>query len=834
MTKRPSSQLVEKTIHKLKHYLPTQSPLKDFIHHNTLHAFQDRDFFAAIHAAIQIFGYKTSLNPKEYLELFKQGKIKAEILNWVIAENTENKNSDALLKKLLAPSTQDETKARIGSLRSIFSQKLHINPDKEVHPILFRLLGNYLDQGISIRPFPLAHKGFITSVREIESVSSVSIFRSARCRHLLLHTRSQIEDLLHILLGDEQLYEHYLFDQQFSHPGWSGLVSVLEDDPKGLYDKREISLHDLIYLELLLEIDALDAKYGENWPALCTFLSEFPEPVFSPVLANESSEAIKIWQEAFEWTYYDEVLKGLSLGSTTQTKTHSASFDALLCIDDRECSFRRHLEKEDRNCRTWGTPGFFNIPVYYQPEHSRFYTKVCPAPITPKHIIRGTGPKSKLNKEAHFTKSSHSLLFGWLISQTLGFWSAFRLFLNIFKPSVSPATSYSFNHMDKNVKLSIENKGPEDKLHGLQVGFTLEEMAERVEGLLKSIGLTEEFADIIYIIGHGASSINNTHYAGYDCGACSGRPGSVNARVVSWMANDKRVRKILKAKGVNIPDTCCFVGALHDTTRDEIEFYDEEQLSGHWLEKHLKNKVVFETALHHNAKERSRRFVLTNTHKPASMVHEKVKLRSVSLFEPRPELNHATNALCIVGRREMTEHLFLDRRAFMNSYDCSQDPDGQYLLNILKAATPVCGGINLEYYFSRVDNQRLGAGTKLPHNVMGLLGVANGADGDLRTGLPWQMVEVHDPVRLLMIVEHYPEVILKVIQSSPETYEWYANNWVNLVAVHPETKSLFRFNDACFKPYHPESPNIPVCENIDILIESSMDNIPVHLIAENA
>jgi len=128
----------------------------------------------------------------------------------------------------------------------------------------------------------------------------------------------------------------------------------------------------------------------------------------------------------------------------------------------------------------------------------------------------------------------------------------------------------------------------------------------------------------------------------------------------------------------------------------------------------------------------------------------------------------------------------------------------------------------------------LGAGTKLPHNVMGLLGVANGADGDLRTGLPWQMVEVHDPVRLLMIVEHYPEVILKVIQSSPETYEWYANNWVNLVAVHPETKSLFRFNNACFKPYHPESRNIPVCENIDILIESSMDNIPVHLIAENA
>jgi uncharacterized protein YbcC (UPF0753/DUF2309 family) len=69
----------------------------------------------------------------------------------------------------------------------------------------------------------------------------------------------------------------------------------------------------------------------------------------------------------------------------------------------------------------------------------------------------------------------------------------------------------------------------------------------------------------------------------------------------------------------------------------------------------------------------------------------------------------------------LTKNLFLERRAFMNSYDYSIDPEGNYLFNILKAAAPVCGGINLEYFFSRVDNQKLGAGTKLPHNVMGLL-----------------------------------------------------------------------------------------------------------------
>ena len=161
------------------------------------------------------------------------------------------------------------------------------------------------------------------------------------------------------------------------------------------------------------------------------------------------------------------------------------------------------------------------------------------------------------------------------------------------------------------------------------------------------------------------------------------------------------------------------------------------------------------------------------------------------MFEPRPELNHATNALCIVGRRSLTRNLFLDRRSFLNSFDYQVDPEGKYLLNILKAAAPVCGGINLEYYFSRVDNQKLGAGTKLPHNVMGLFGVANGIDGDLRPGLPSQMIEMHDPVRLLMIVEHYPEVVLRTIQQSPETYEWFKHQWVHLVVVDPETHQVF-------------------------------------------
>ncbi len=352
-------------------------------------------------------------------------------------------------------------------------------------------------------------------------------------------------------------------------------------------------------------------------------------------------------------------------------------------------------------------------------------------------------------------------------------------------------------------------------------------MVARVEGVLKSIGLVKDFAPLVYAFGHGSSSVNNPHYAAYDCGACSGRPGSVNARVFSYMANHAKVREILRTKGIEIPETTLFVGALHDTSRDEMVFFDEDKLPPTQLDMHRKQEELFKRALDLNAKERSRRFESNNTKQDAEKVHEEVRKRSVSLFEPRPELNHATNAICIVGRRELTKGLFLDRRAFFNSYDYRLDPDGKYLLAILKPAAPVCGGINLEYFFSRVDNQKLGAGTKLPHNVMGLFGVANGTDGDLRPGLPSQMVEVHDPVRLLMIVEQFPDVVLESLKRSPETYEWFENEWINLVIVKPGTKEFLLFKNGSFTGYEPLQKGVKIVADITAEIENEVDNLPV-------
>lgn len=820
----------EPVLHELKHYLPSQAPLKDFIHHNTLHAFQDLKFHEALNRATQLFGYKVYLTLAEYQALYEQKIIRKEILQ-AILKKTKSEDNENLEHRLFRKDYDEATDVRIGKFRSGWKEHFRIDIDALVHPTLFRIIGSYLDQGVSIWNFPVSEKGFLASIKELEKNSLVSFFKTKRVKNLLLTDKTDLSYLLKLVVGREDLFEYYIFDQQFAHPGWSGMVAVLEENPQALIDKRMITLEEFIRFELLMEIDALDEHFGEIWSPIGMRLEKELIPLFYETTVLEVSELKKIWQEAYEWSYYDQVLKGLQQdNSTSERAPFEPSFQAVFCIDDRECSLRRYLEEQDSDCKTYGTAGFFNVEFFYQPEHGKFYTKVCPAPVTPKYLIKEYENKNRTSKDLHFGKQSHGLIGGWLLTQTLGFWSALKLFLTVFRPAETGTSVSSFRHMDKHSLLTIENKDGEMTADGLQIGFTLEEMANRLEGLLRSIGMIENFASLVYIVGHGSSSVNNTHYAGYDCGACSGRPGSVNARVISHIGNHAGVRTILRQRGIVIPDSTQFVGALHDTSRDEMMYYDIKVLTASNFSLHQVNNGKFEIALDKNARERSRRFESINTNKKAAQVHEKVKQRTVSLFEPRPELNHATNTLCIVGRRSFSSHLFLDRRSFLNSFDYSTDMEGDYLMNILNAVAPVCGGINLEYYFSRVDNQNLGAGTKLPHNVMGLIGVANGIDGDLRTGLPSQMIEVHDPLRLLVIVEHFPDVVLQTIQRNTSTYQWFLNDWVKLAAINPETKEIQVFSDGSFEPYVPIIAQIPFAENVESLILSSMDNLPVSIL----
>lgn len=808
------------TIHLLEHHLPSQAPLKDFIHHNTLHAFQNQRFHDGLRAAQTHFGYQVYAPLSFYREQYRTGAINPEVLDEILEKAKATDLKDALLHK----DFDENTNALIGSFRSSWKSKLCFDLDTRVHPLLFRLVSSYLDQGIAIWNFPGDTTDFLSAFRSLERQGIISLFESKRARNLFLDESTALTDLLQLLVGDSAAFEAYIFDQQFAHPGYSGMVCQLQNNPNALVHKRQIKLTDLIFLECLLEISALDQHFSTQWKTPTAYQIRPYHVANFTIPKTQLFEVKALWQEAFEWSFYDQVLAGLQ--AKTQFDEKSVQAQAVFCIDDRECSIRRHIESLHPSISTFGTPGHFNIEAYFQPDSAMQRTKICPAPVQPKHLIMEKALHKKRNKELHFSVQTYGLVFGWILTHTYGLWSALKLALAIFKPSLNRMAVRSSEHMQPDAHLSILHEGMHTQ-DGLQIGFTVEEMTRIVGSLLKSIGLKNHFSPLVYIIAHGSSSANNTHYAGYDCGACSGRPGSVNARAIAYMANHPLVRLAIQAEGIHIPDHTHFVPILHDTCRDEMIYYDLEQVPICSLDQLEKDRQYFKEALEANAAERARKFITIPNNQPKKALHKRVKLRAVSLFEPRPELNHANNSLCIVGERSFSRNLFLDRRAFLNSYDYRHDTNGELLSGILNAVAPVCGGINLEYYFSRVDNQQLGAGTKLPHNVMGLIGVANGIDGDLRTGLPSQMIEVHDPYRLLVVVQQNPTIIEQAIRRNSATFQWFDNEWIRLVAFDPQQAAFFVWSGGQFEHYVPLQKSVRKVSDILEFIGGSAANFPV-------
>jgi uncharacterized protein YbcC (UPF0753/DUF2309 family) len=275
------------------------------------------------------------------------------------------------------------------------------------------------------------------------------------------------------------------------------------------------------------------------------------------------------------------------------------------------------------------------------------------------------------------------------------------------------------------------------------------------------------------------------------------------------MANDPRVRELLAAEGCAIDASTWFVGAQRNTCDNAVTVFDEDLVPAGCHAAFERASSAIETARRREAHERCRRFdAVPRWYSPwAALAH--VEGRAADLAQPRPEYGHATNAFCIVGRRSRTRGLFLDRRAFLVSYDPTVDHDGAMLARVLGSIVPVVAGISLEYYFSYVDPTGYGCGTKLPHNVTALLGVMDGAQSDLRTGLPWQMVEIHEPTRLAMVVESSPERLGRVLQGHSHLQQLVRNRWIWLACLDPTSTALWEWRNGGFVPHTPE-PVLPI------------------------
>jgi uncharacterized protein YbcC (UPF0753/DUF2309 family) len=274
------------------------------------------------------------------------------------------------------------------------------------------------------------------------------------------------------------------------------------------------------------------------------------------------------------------------------------------------------------------------------------------------------------------------------------------------------------------------------------------------------------------------------------------------------MANDARVRELLASEGVTIDPAIWFVGAQRNTCNNEVTFFDDDLVPANCRPLFERAKTAIDAARRREAHERCRRFDAVPSWYPPAAALAHVEGRAADLAQPRPEYGHATNAFCIIGRRARTRGLFLDRRAFLVSYDPTRD-DGRILARVLSAVVPVVAGISLEYYFSYVDPTGYGCGTKLPHNVTSLLGVMDGAQSDLRTGLPWQMVEIHEPARLAIVVEASAERVSRVLKDNPNLEQLVRNRWIWIACVDPDSGRLSEWRPEGLVRHVPEHP-LPV------------------------
>ena len=503
------------------------------------------------------------------------------------------------------------------------------------------------------------------------------------------------------------------------------------------------------------------------------------------------------------------------------------SAHVLFCMDERCESFRRHLEEQCPGVETLGAAGFFFVPMYYRGLDDWHATPLCPIAMQPRHAIAEVPEESAAGRHRRrqslrrqvgrvfgsLSSGHRSLLAGGLLAAVGGAVAAVPLVARVVFPRLTERMARTTSELGRRrvaTRLIFERIPGEAPADGTLPGFTVAEMADIVRRLLEDAGLTSRLARLVVLLGHGSTSLNNPHESAYDCGACGGGKGGANARAFALMANDPRVRQLLATAGLPIPADTVFVGGMHDTCSNAVVMHDLERLPA----THRDDMAAFDTACQAaracDAQERCRRFDSVPLDITPADALRRVEARAADLAQVRPELGHATNALCIVGRRWRSRGLFLDRRAFLVSYDPDRDPHGDILARSLAAVGPVAAGINLAYTLSRIDPIGYGCGTKLPHNITGLIGVMDGHASDLRTGLPWQTVEIHEPLRLLLVVDAPPDRILAAAARVPAVDRLLRNRWMRLACWHAPGEGLSWFEGDRFVPYTPESTRIAV------------------------
>ena len=917
--------------------LPQQAPLHAFVHHNTLHHFEHLPFEEAAVAASKILGtegFQSEADFQSHIEsgrildrdlvatvrederasdvvIFEGGPTVREFwllrlrhlfeiptgatLRWQRKEGEADSRlrSDLRVERRNRILSQGSEADQLAQLWAAFERvapvqasadvgprwrdRLHrsrvADTDAWVHPLLIRLAGAFLDQGVAYWHMPDRDRGFLSAVRRLYGLGLGPPFPWAASISSTFTEQEEagwtaeetVEWALEQMHVSEADREEVIRATLLSLRGWAGMMREIELHPeRAPVAAQPASLMDYLAVQLCLDLFAARFEVREHLGQHAT-LADMEKPGFAEAKKNtaliyeayclaqlsdislrefQSDEVSRSWiravedfdsterrrslHRAYERRHRVEVLDAIASApnAATQPEAPALLFQAIFCIDDREESLRRHLEDVQPEVETFGYAGFFGVAMDYQGLDDVRPKPLCPVVIKPQHFVRevaastedSRGYPSAMRRRAVAQHASsigaRTLVRGALFSSVLGPLSTIPLVAHAMFPRLAhrvgewldrvgierPATRLAIEatrDIDMNIDIDVET--------AIRNGYSVFEMADIVESALCTMSLDPSKSSLVIVVGHGSSSLNNPHEAAHDCGATGGGRGGPNARAFAGMANHSGVREILRERGLDIPRMTFFIGAYHNTCDDSMTFYDQDLVPDPVKQTLAVAKMRFVDACVKDAHERCRRFETASLGVSMKRALVDVQEHAVDLAQPRPEYGHATNAVCIVGRRQFTRNLFLDRRAFLVSYDATTDPQGDLLAPLLLSVGPVGAGINLEYYFSFVDPCGYGSGTKLPHNITGLLGVMDGHASDLRTGLPWQMVEIHEPVRLLTIVEARQSVLERILEEHDALRGLVGNGWIQFVSRDPESGCLAVFEKGEFRPYQSES-----------------------------
>ena len=506
---------------------------------------------------------------------------------------------------------------------------------------------------------------------------------------------------------------------------------------------------------------------------------------------TKRNDPLFIWQKAYEIAVDRELTKMFSQPKERPAASDKPAYQAAFCIDVRSEIYRRHLEVAHPGFKTIGFAGFFGIPVHTTPFGGQ-KLDLCPVLLQPGYGATETvgdedAQEALLEKQKARGLAYHSFkAFKDSAVNNLGFVDALglgyigRLIGDSFRLSrpggfaEQRARSTTCHHDHSSWQLTDTEGGP----------LTLKQRVDLAMAVLSGMGLTKTIAPMVFLLGHGASSVNNPHAAGLDCGACGGNAGAVNARLAADLLNDPQVQASVRELGIPLPDDAVFIAGQHNTTTDAVDFFDTCGLSPTAKLAFQTARAAFRSATKGTQGERAG---LLGASAARNTVGDVVR-RANDWSEVRPEWGLAGCKTFLAAPRWVCSDTNLEGQSFLHEYEHVEDPEKGVLELIMTAPMVVASWINLQYYGSTLDNQVFGSGNKTLHNVVGKIGVFEGNGGDLRVGLPMQSIHdgkkfVHDPVRLRVVIRAPRQDLLAVIEKHSVVADLLNNDWISLYAM---------------------------------------------------